>query len=258
MKINYEDIKQLNDFVNKNIDVLSKETYQTLQEDFDIKFTHESTKIEGNTLSISEVKTILVDNISIGGKELREIYEVVNNKKAYRYILNELDNKSGLTEDFIKDIHEIVMDNIIQGGIYRNYNVRISGASFRPVDWEYVRSDMKAFISQYNEYKGKIDPIKLASYTHGEFVKIHPFPDGNGRTARLLLNYVLIDNDYRPVIIQAIDRPQYYESLDSYATENNLEGFYDLVLKKEYSVLKEFKDEIDKIKDINLNKGKSR
>lgn len=78
--ITFEKVSKLNDYVNDNIKYLPKETYKSMMEDFNVKFTHESTKIEGNTLSISEVKTILIDKLSIGGKELREIYEVTNNQ----------------------------------------------------------------------------------------------------------------------------------------------------------------------------------
>ncbi|MCW6700893.1 hypothetical protein NH288_02155 [Anaerococcus sp. NML200537] len=82
MKVTYRDLEKLKEYVNSNINSLPRQTYQSIVDDFEIKFTHESTKIEGNTLSISEVKTLLVDNISVGGKDLREIYEVINNQKA--------------------------------------------------------------------------------------------------------------------------------------------------------------------------------
>lgn len=250
----YDEIKQLNDFVKENIDKLPKETYQSIVDDFDLRFTHESTKIEGNTLSIAEVKTLLVDKVSIGGKDLRELYEVTNNEKAYRLIKSRLEQGAALDEELIKDIHQVVMENILEGGLYRSYNVRITGADFTPPDWTEVRTAMKWFMADYDTKKPTFNPIELASYVHAEFVRIHPFQDGNGRTARLLLNFMLMKAGYQPVIIEAKDRPIYYESLNDYAAAGNLENFYSFILDKEKLILEDLKSEIDKVK----NRGKSR
>lgn len=246
--ITFEKVSKLNDYVNDNIKYLPKETYKSMMEDFNVKFTHESTKIEGNTLSISEVKTILIDKLSIGGKELREIYEVTNNQKANRYIHQMLAQGRELDEELIKDIHQIVMENIIDGGIYRRYNVRITGASFSPPDWTMVREDMKFFIMDYNTKTKVLNPIELASFVHAQFVKIHPFQDGNGRCARLLLNYVLMSRGFKALIIETSDRPRYYESLDKYAGTGELNDFNNLVIEKEYDILEDLKSEIDKAK----------
>lgn len=250
----YDEIKQLNEFVAENIDKLPKETYQSIVDDFDLRFTHESTKIEGNTLSIAEVKTLLVDKISIGGKDLRELYEVTNNQKAYKLIKSRLEEGAELDEELIKDIHQVVMENIIEGGLYRSYNVRITGASFTPPDWTEVRTAMKWFMADFEAKKSDLNSIELASYVHAEFVRIHPFQDGNGRTARLLLNFMLMKAGYQPVIIEAKDRPIYYESLNDYAVTGNLESFYSLVLDKEKIILEDLKSEIDKVKNINKSR----
>ena len=243
----YDEIRKINEFVAENIDKLPKETYQSIVDDFDLKFTHESTKIEGNTLSIAEVKTLLVDKVSIGGKELRELYEVTNNQKAYRFIKNRLEEGAALDEELIKDIHQVVMENILDGGLYRSYNVRITGAGFTPPDWTEVRNNMKWFIADFEAKKSDLDSIELAAFVHAEFVRIHPFQDGNGRTARLLLNFMLMKAGYQPVIIEAKDRPVYYESLNDYAVTGNLENFYNLVLDKEKNVLEDLKSEIYKV-----------
>lgn len=155
MKVTYRDLEKLKEYVNSNINSLPSQTYQSIVDDFEIKFTHESTKIEGNTLSISEVKTLLVDNISVGGKDLREIYEVINNQKANKYIEGEIKKGANLTEDLIKDIYQIVTENIIQGSLTRNHNVRITGDSFRPPDWVGVRDNMKWLVGDFNEKNPK-------------------------------------------------------------------------------------------------------
>lgn len=249
MKNDYNLIKELNKYVTENIDKLPKETYQSIVDDFDLRFTHESTKIEGNTLSIAEVKTLLVDKVSIGGKDLRELYEVTNNQKAYKLIKSRLEESAALDEELIKDIHQVVMENILEGGLHRNYNVRITGADFTPPDWTEVRNNMKWFMADFETKKSDLNSIELAAFVHAEFVRIHPFQDGNGRTARLLLNFMLIKAGYQPVIIEAKDRPIYYESLNDYAAAGNLESFYNLILDKEKFILEDLKSEIDKVKN---------
>lgn len=253
MKKDYNSIKELNQYVSENIKVLPKETYQSIVDDFDLRFTHESTKIEGNTLSIAEVKTLLVDKVSIGGKDLRELYEVTNNQKAYSLIKNRLEEGAALDEELIKDIHQVVMENILEGGLYRSYNVRITGADFTPPDWTEVRNNMKWFMSDFEAKKSDLNSIELAAFVHAEFVRIHPFQDGNGRIARLLLNFMLMKAGYQPVIIEAKDRPVYYESLNDFAVTGDLKNFYSFILDKEKLILEDLKSEIDKVK----NRGKT-
>ena len=99
---------------------------------FEIEYTHNSTAIEGNTLSLMETKLLLEDQVSIGGKELREIYEVINHKKAFDYVKRRITEGKPLDENAVKDIHALLMENITAGGIYRNVDVYISGARHTP------------------------------------------------------------------------------------------------------------------------------
>ncbi len=252
MNFSYSELKKLNDFILKYENKIK--IAEQINKNFELKFTHESTKIEGNSLTIFEVKTILEDGYSIGGKELREIYEVINNQKAFNFIKLLIKDKENLTEEIIKDLHEILLENIFQGGIYRNANVRITGASFIPPNFENVRQEMKYFIEDYNKYKSKFNPIKLSAFVHAEFVRIHPFADGNGRTSRLLMNYCLMNNNFKPISINPENRAEYYESLDIYGknkTLKSLENFENLILQKEYETLLEYKQEIEKSIIIN-------
>ena len=166
-------------------------TLSTYEKDFELRFTHNSTAIEGNTLTLMETKVLLEDGVSVGGKELREIYEVVNHKKAYDYVKKCIAQNKSLTEDIVKDLHMILTENIIAGGIYRNQEVRISGAGFTPPAGNEMYIQIKAFYEEVDNKAG-LNPIELAAWTHAEFVRIHPFIDGNGRTSRLLMNYQLM------------------------------------------------------------------
>lgn len=253
-KLDYKELVRLRNFYIDNKYKINKDTLRMINEDFELRFHHHSTKIEGNTLTLFEVKTILEDNISIGGKNLREIYEVVNNKNAFNYIKKLITTNQKIDKNIIKDIHEIVTNNIFQGGIYRSINVRISGALFIPPSWEEVRSLMKFFISDLRSMEEKlqdVDEIMLASWIHAEFVRIHPFIDGNGRTARLLLNYSLMEDSFLPINIESSYKSIYYEALDKYGKNPSLENpadFKNLIMIKEYQQLKEMEQEILSIK----------
>lgn len=214
----------------KSIDAITLSSYE---KDFELTFTHNSTAIEGNTLTLMETKVVLEDGISVGGKALREIYEVVNHKKAYGYVKRSIAEGKQLDENAVKDIHQILMENIMQGGIYRNQEVRISGAGHTPPSGNEMYRQIKDFYADLT-WKGKdLNPIELAAWTHAEFVRIHPFIDGNGRTSRLIMNYQLMINGFLPISIAKENRLEYYNALEEYAVNGNLEVFAELIAKLE-------------------------
>ena len=210
----------------KNIDSITLASYE---KDFELTFTHNSTAIEGNTLTLMETKVVLEDGISVGGKELREIYEVVNHKKAYRYVKRCILGHKPLDETIVKDIHAILTENIIIGGIYRNQEVRISGAGHTPPAGNEMYNQIKNFYADLGWKKETLNPIEYAAWTHAEFVRIHPFIDGNGRTSRLIMNYQLMEAGYLPVSIAKENRLDYYNALEEYAVNKNLNPFVDLI-----------------------------
>ena len=113
-------------YFEKYKNIIPKSILENHELDFAIRYTHESTKIEGNTLSLIENKLIIEDRMSIGGKSLREVYEVENHNKAFQYVKNNISKGIKLESNVIKDIHQILMDNIISGGIYRYVDVSIT------------------------------------------------------------------------------------------------------------------------------------
>ena len=207
-------------------------TISSYEKDFELTFTHNSTAIEGNTLTLMETKVVLEDGVSIGGKDLREIYEVVNHSKAYWYVKKCIAQGKPLDESIVKDIHAILTENIIIGGIYRNQEVRISGAGHTPP----VGNDMYIQIKDfYADLAGKkeMNPLELAAWSHAEFVRIHPFVDGNGRTSRLIMNYQLMLNGFMPISIAKENRLEYYNALEEYAVKNDISLFLELIAKLE-------------------------
>lgn len=237
--MDYQRILEKKNKYENNKSKISSVTLSSYEKDFELKFTHNSTAIEGNTLTLMETKVVLEDGVSIGGKELREIYEVINHKKAYEYVKKCIAENKPLTENIVKDLHAILTENIIVGGIYRNQEVRISGAGFTPPAGNEMYMQIKGFYEELNN-KSDLNPIELAAWTHAEFVRIHPFIDGNGRTSRLLMNYQLLSYGFLPVSIDKKTRLEYYNSLEEYAVNGNLQPFADLIADLEDKHLDEY------------------
>lgn len=231
--MNYNKLLEKQKLFEKEKGNINAMTLSSFERDFELTFTHESTAMEGNTLSLMETKVILEDGISVGGKHLREIYEVVNHKKAYRYVNRCISEGKNLDEKMIKDIHEILTENIMQGGIYRNQEVRISGAKHTPPAGNDMYIQIKNFYMDLEWKKKELNVIELSAWTHAEFVRIHPFIDGNGRTSRLIMNFQLMTNGFLPISIAKENRLEYYTALEAYAIDGNLSLFVDLIASLE-------------------------
>ncbi|MCD7725379.1 MAG: Fic family protein [Clostridiales bacterium] len=220
-------------------DTLPQMTLASYEQSFEVEYTHHSTAIEGNTLTLMETKVILEDGIAIGGKSLKEIYEVVNHKKAYQYVKECIQQGLLLDEKIVKDIHALLMENILTGGIYRREEVTISGASHTPPAGNEMYSQIKNFYAELAE-KNHLNGVELAAWTHAEFVRIHPFADGNGRTSRLLMNYQLLSKGFLPVSVAKENRLDYYNALDKYAAQGELNDFMELVAGLEEKQLEKY------------------
>ncbi|GFP74186.1 hypothetical protein bsdtw1_00231 [Clostridium fungisolvens] len=203
-----------------------------LKKYFDVELTYNSNAIEGNTLTITETKVILEDGLTIGkGKSLREHLEVINHKEAIDYIEDIVSKNIDISERVIKDLHYIILKSIDNknAGEYRQSNVLISGSKHRPVEHFLVKEKMSELLDWYNNNKIVLHPIELAAEFHFRYVYIHPFIDGNGRTARLLMNLILMRNGYPISIIKTENRDEYMKSLEIASTEGNLNDFIDIV-----------------------------
>lgn len=197
-------------------------TVKSLRDSLIVDWTYNSNAIEGSTLTLSETKVVL-EGITIGGKSVIEHLEAINHKEAIMFLEELVRADSILTEWDIKSVHAIILKQINDeyAGKYRKSNVIISGATHVPPKYEQINMLMEKLIYDFNHSWNKYHPIAQAALLHGEFVKIHPFIDGNGRTARLLLNFVLMKNGFTPVIIKNENRLAYYDSLDyAHATKD--------------------------------------
>lgn len=188
---------------------------QQYLEDFITRSTYHSNAIEGSTLTYRETYAILFNDnsITINNKEPREIYEAINHKKAILVLFNKLNSENNyLSEDFIKEINEVINQDIRDTKGYRMVNVIIRGSEHIPPVANQVNSLMLYFVYNYNNDVNDDIFYKLANY-HIEFESIHPFEDGNGRTGRLLINYELLKNDIPPIVIPKEERARYFEFL---------------------------------------------
>lgn len=194
---------------------LPTETVESIREKVLLDWTYNSNAIEGNTLTLIETKVVL-EGITIGGKTLREHLEVVNHKDAILYIEEIIRNKESLTEWQIRNIHRLVLKGINDdyAGRYRDKDVLISGVSHIPPKHTKIKEAMDLFMKEYEERFLEMHPIERASRVHADFVLIHPFIDGNGRTARLLLNLELMKDGYPPIVIKNENKVDYYAQLE--------------------------------------------
>lgn len=209
---------------------LSKRLADSLNEKLIVEWTYNSNAIEGNTLTLSETKVVL-EGITIGGKSMVEHLETINHRDAILFVEDLISNKEILSQWNIKNIHSLILKQIdnINAGKYRTENVVISGAKHIPPKHYEIDYLMQNFINEYNSDWTNLHPIVKATLLHGEFVKIHPFIDGNGRTSRLLLNFELMKNGYTPIIIKNEYRAKYYEVIDLAHTTMNYKPFIELV-----------------------------
>ena len=218
---------------------IQPEALESFEKSFDVEYAHNSTAIEGNTLTLIQTKAILEDGLSVGGKTLREIYEVANHAKAFSFVKKCVAEGRPLDEPTAKDIHALLMENILVGGVYRNVEVRISGAGFKPPAPNEMFRQVKNFFADL-PYRTDLNSIELAAWTHAEFVKIHPFVDGNGRTSRMLMNYQLMAKGFLPVSIAKENRLEYFDALEAYAVGGDLKPFADMVAGLEETRLDEY------------------
>ena len=209
---------------------LSPAIVKNLHEDLILRWTYHSNAIEGNTLTLLETKVVL-EGITVGGKALREHFEAINHRDAILYVEDIIKKQEPFSEWQIRNIHQLILKNIDDenAGRYRQQNVLISGATTNPPDYTLLHEKMAQFIDWYNMEAHTLHPVERAAKVHADFVGIHPFVDGNGRTSRLLMNLELMKSGYPPSVIAVENRLAYYEALDQWMAYGNSEPFNNLV-----------------------------
>jgi Fic family protein len=214
-KINYKKLTEKKKILDKRRP-FDAALVKNLEEWFRIELTYTSNAIEGNTLSRAETALVVEKGLTIGGKTITEHLEATNHAAALDFVKEQIKRKpSDLRERDILKVHEIILDKIDRenAGVYRRVPVRISGSAVVMPNPRKVQTLMDEFLS-WLENETKMHAVELAAEAHYRFVTIHPFTDGNGRTARLLMNMILMMHGYPPAIIRKNDRLNYIKSLE--------------------------------------------
>lgn len=181
-----------------------------------VEWIYNSNAIEGSTITLQETRLILETGLTVRGKSLREHFEVINHRDAIDYVENLVASADPITPLHVRQIHKLVLSRIDNenAGRYRETQVRIAGAGFIPPESWLVSNLMMEWGEWLLAEEQHSHPIELAALAHHRLVAIHPFIDGNGRTARLVMNLILMRAGYPPTVIQTINRRQYYRVLD--------------------------------------------
>ncbi|MFC2174761.1 Fic family protein [archaeon] len=191
---------------------LPRDAVERLRHQMNIELTYNSNAIEGNTLTLQETRLILEEGITVGGKPLNEYLEAQNHEKALEWTESIAKGTKKITEETILETHEILMKGTSEyAGRYRDKRIRITGASFTPPAPQKLLRLMRELVKWMQATKQ--DPIEKAALAHHKLVWIHPFFDGNGRTARLLMNLMLFREGYPPTVLRLVDRKKYYRAL---------------------------------------------
>lgn len=225
---------------------LPPETLKSLREYYRVGLTYTSNALEGNSLTESETKVVIEDGLTIEGKPLRDHYEAVGHAKAYDYVY-QIKEKEGLTEEDILNLHRLFYQQIDaeKAGHYRNVKVYISGSRYAVAAVSKIPGEMQKLVKWYNDNEKKLHPIELAATLHQRFVFIHPFVDGNGRVARLLMNLALLRNGFTIAIIPAILRHEYIYSLETAHTRPEVftDFIADRVIATQFDLLRLMRDD---------------
>ncbi len=233
------EIRQGVGVMRSQIGALSPEALKNVKEYFRIKDIYNSNAIEGNSLSLGETRMVIREGLTISGKPLKDSIEAKNLAQALDFFeeLADARNRSiDLTD--IRNMHHLILQGIDDrnAGKYRTVFVEISGSRYRPPDPAKIMSEMDRFgvwlkNVTSTDSPSSDDPIILACVAHLWFVIIHPFIDGNGRTARLLMNLILLRYGYPLAILTRDDRQRYYDALEDSQGGGDLTPFARLIME---------------------------
>jgi Fic family protein len=193
---------------------LSPESVASLAAAWDVRMVYESNSIEGNSLTLRETELVLSKGVTISNKPLKDHIEAVNLSIAWDRVKELAQPSRSLTERDLLDLHRIVLTRVedLHAGSYRNSAVRISGSNHIPPNPIKVPDLMTELFTMLVEIS---DPVERAAQLHHGIAKIHPFTDGNGRTARLAMNFTLLAAGYPPISIPTQQRQDYYNALEA-------------------------------------------
>ncbi len=186
-----------------------------IQDYYRVGLTWTSNALEGNSLTESETKVLLEDGLTVGGKPLRDVFEAIDHAKAYDFMFSVFHNRR-VDELTVLKMHGLFYQNIEPeyAGRYRDVRVLITGSRYPVATPEKVQKEMDGLFAWVQKERDACHPVEFAAQLHKRFVFIHPFKDGNGRVARLLMNLALIQDGYLPAVVPPVLRGDYVSLLE--------------------------------------------
>ena len=243
-----EKVDQLKNEVD-NLRPLNGEAEARIMQKFRLDWNYHSNNLEGNSLTYGETKALILFGITAHGKPLKDHFEITGHNEAINWVLEIVKGETVLTESFIRQLHTLLLKESsykealtaegkptrrkIEVGKYKsqsNHVITVTGETFYFATPEETPAKMHDLIEWFRKEKDKpdINPIILAALFHYRFIRIHPFDDGNGRVARILMNFILMQFGYPPVIIKTEDKENYYAVL-RLADADELEPFIEYI-----------------------------
>ncbi len=200
-------------------------------ENFLIRFTYNTNRIEGSTLTLKDTANLLKEGISPKNRPIKNIREAESHKKLFQIML---DYKKELTLDVILYWHKILLENVDKeiAGKIRTHQVAIAGTTVQLPYPAELNILLREFFEWYNKNKNKIHPVELAALVHLKFVSIHPFTDGNGRISRILMNFVLNKNKFPMLDVSYANRASYYTALERSQKTGKEHIFVQYIIKR--------------------------
>jgi Fic family protein len=228
-----QDVKEACMKLYGKISIIGKKKFDN---DFIVRFTYNTNAIEGNRLSLRETSMILTENVIPAGTTPNDYNEALNSKICFDFI-NEYSGE--FNQKFLLQVHKLLTQNTdcrIKGA-YRDEKIIITGSEWIPPPPEKTRDFMEKTFQWYYINRKKMHPIELGAILHNKLVRIHPFTDGNGRTARLIANWILLKNHFPMFIIDLRDKINYYKAIEKGDKGNDEEIVHYIaeVLIKQYT-----------------------
>lgn len=227
---------------------LVPEVEARIMQQFRLDWNYHSNHIEGNKLTYGETKALILFGITAQGKPLRDHFEITGHNEAIKWVLDIIKEERPLSENFIRELHKLILKEayetdaitpdgkpgkkMIHVGQYKqspNHVRTRTGEIFYFASPEETPAEMTELLDWYKNSKD-LNPILLAVEFHYRFIRIHPFDDGNGRTVRILMNFILMKNHYPPVIIKTQDKEKYLSALEQ-ADAGSLKPFIEFITK---------------------------
>ncbi len=227
-----------------DLDQLRKYDSYRIAEALDLEYTFESNRIEGNTLTLQETNLVVNKGLTISGKSMREHLEAINHTEAIAFMKQLVQEKSNVSERDLLQIHQLVLQGIDQkyAGRYRDLQVVIQGSKHKPPAPYLVQKQMEDYFIWQSSEASKLHPVLRAAECHERLVTIHPFIDGNGRTSRLLMNFVLLKNGYVIANIKGSNesRSEYYAALEEVQVSGNKDRFFQFIAQNELEAMERY------------------